>query len=118
MANWRDCRRSARKIVSKAVSKTGDLSDTASLYFKLARTEAFLADVYEQYGRVAYQKYKTGADVDHKLKILAEKIDIVRAEIYSINSAIKKKKMAREFEEKNAIETEKAVHKSEMNVDN
>ena len=117
MANWKDCRRSARKFVSKAVSKTGDLTDTASLYFKLARIEANLADVYEQYGRVAYQKYKTGADVDHKMKILAEKIDIVRAEIYAINSAIKKKKMERAFEEKNAIETEKAVHKAEMECD-
>ena len=117
MANWKDCRRSARKFVSKAVSKTGDITDTASLYFKLARTEALLADVYEQYGRVAYQKYKTGANVDHKMKILAEKIDIVRAEIYSINSAIKKKKAVREFEENNAIETEKAVHKAEMHVE-
>ena len=98
MSKWREIRRGAKRIASKAMSKTADLSDTASLHVKLARKEAFLADLYEQFGRIAYQKFKTGADVDYKLGILTEKIDIIRAEIYKLNKAIEDKKIARELE--------------------
>ena len=109
MANWNEIRRGVRKVASKAVSKTGDLTDTASLHVKLAKKEANLADLYEHFGRVAYQKIKTGADVDHKIKVLIEKIDIVRAEIYSINKAIEDKKGAKEEARIAAKEVEEAV---------
>ena len=114
MSTWREFRRSVRKVASKAVSKTGDLTDTASLRVKLARKEALLADIYEQFGRVAYQKIKTGADVDRKIKILIEKIDVIRAEIYDINRLINEKKIAREEEENEARETEAAITKVEI----
>ncbi len=113
MSTWRELRRSVKKVASKAVSKTGDLSDTASLHVKLARKEALLADIYEQFGRVAYQKIKTGADVDHKLKVLTEKIDVVRAEIYAINRSIEAKKLAREENITCAREAEIAVERAE-----
>jgi len=113
MSKWREVRRAVKKAASKAVSKTGDLSDTASLHVKLARKEAFLADLYEQFGRVAYQKIKTGADVDRKVKVLIEKIDIVRAEIHAINRSINAKKLAKEEEIANAREAEIAVEKAE-----
>lgn len=113
MSKWRELRREIRKVASKAVSKTGDLTDTASLRVKLARKEALLADIYEQFGRVAYQKIKTGADVDKKIKILIEKIDVIRAEIYDINRLINEKKIAREEEENEAREVEEAVSSAE-----
>lgn len=119
MSKWKEIRRGVRKVASKAVSKTGDLSDTASLHIKLARKEAFLADLYEQFGRIAYQKIKAGSDVDHKIKVLIEKIDVIRAEIYSINQAIEEKKIAREMERSDAKEAEEAVEKAEQeaNID-
>ena len=61
MSKWKEISRGAKKMASKAISKTGDLSDTASLKLKLKRKQAFLADLYEQFGRIAYQKMKTGA---------------------------------------------------------
>lgn len=109
MSTWRDIRRTVKKVASKAVSKTGDLSDTASLHVKLAKKEAFLADLYEQFGRVAYLKIKTGADVDRKVKVLIEKIDIVRAEIHAINRSIEAKKLAKEEAIANARDAEIAV---------
>ena len=109
MSKWREIRRGMKKVASKAISKTGDLSDTASLHVKLARKEAFLADLYEQFGRLAYQKHKTGANVDYKITILVEKIDIVRSEIYKINKAIEDKKIARDEEKKIAIAVENSV---------
>ncbi len=109
MSKWREIRRGMKKMASKAISKTGDLSDTASLHVKLARKEAFLADLYEQFGRLAYQKQKTGANVDNKLTILIEKIDIVRSEIYKINKAMEDKKIAREEEKNITVAVENAV---------
>lgn len=113
MSTWRDIRRTVKKVASKAVSKTGDLSDTASLHVKLAKKEAFLADLYEQFGRVAYLKIKTGADVDHKVKVLIEKIDIVRAEIHALNRSINAKKLAKDEKITNAREAEIAVERAE-----
>lgn len=115
MSKWREIRRSIRKVASKAVSKTGDITDTASLHVKLARKEALLADFYEQFGRVMYQQIKTGAEVERKAKILLEKIDIVRAEIAAIKRAIEEKRIEREFEISNAIEVEEAVEAAEKN---
>ena len=111
MANWKEIRRSVKKVASKAVSKTGDLSDTASLHVRLARKEAFLEDLYEKFGRVAYQKIKTGADVDRKLKVLIEKIDIVRSEIHAINRTLNGKKLAQQEEIGNAREAEIAFER-------
>ena len=113
MSTLNDFGRNFKRVASKAVSKTGDLTDTASLHVKLARKEADLATLYEQFGRVAYQKVKAGSSADHKMKILIEKIDIVRSEIYAIKRTIKQKRSDLEFEVFNAIETEKAVERAE-----
>ena len=118
MTKWREIRRSIRKVASKAVSKTGDITDTASLHVKLARKEALLADLYEQFGRVQYQVVKTGTSLEHKTKVLIEKIDIVRAEIIAINDAIAAKRIARETEIATAREVEKAVEKAEHEAKN
>ena len=113
MSKWREIRRGIRKAASKAVSKTGDITDTASLHVKLARKEALLADLYEQFGRVQYQVVKTGNPLEHKTKVLLEKIDVVRAEIIAINDAITAKRIARETEIETAREVEEAVEKAE-----
>ncbi|MBQ9979397.1 MAG: hypothetical protein IJP20_06425 [Clostridia bacterium] len=109
MSKWKEISRGAKKMASKAISKTGDLSDTASLKLKLKRKQAFLADLYEQFGRIAYQKMKTGAEVDYKLNILIEKIDIVRSEIYKINKALNDKELAHKFEKETEEEVERSV---------
>lgn len=106
--------RGVRRMAGKAVIKTGDITDTASLHVKLVRKQASLADLYEQYGRVAYQKEKTGCNVDRKMRILMEKIDVVRAEIYSLKKAIEDKKILREIELHNAEDVENALHKAEL----
>ena len=113
MSTLNDLGSNIKRVASKAVSKTGDLTDTASLHLKLARKEADLATLYEQFGRVAYQKVQAGSSADHKMKILIEKIDIVRSEIYAIKRTIKQKRTDLEFEAFNAIETEKAVLRAE-----
>ena len=117
MANWKDIRKSVRKAASKAVSKTGDLSDTASLHVRLARKEALLEDLYEKFGRVAYQKIKTGANVDHQIKVLIEKIDIVRSEIHAINRSLNAKKLAKQEEIGSARDAEIAFEKRSAQAD-
>ena len=58
MSTWNNIQHKIKKVAIKAVSKTGDLTDTASLHVKLARKEANLGNLYEQFGRVAYQMPK------------------------------------------------------------
>jgi hypothetical protein len=116
MSNLREIRRSFQRVAGKAITKTGDITDTASIHVKLVAKQAGLADLYEQYGRVAYQKAKTGANVDHKMKILMEKIDVVRAEIYSLKKAIDDKKVLKQIELQNATKVEAEIHKIELNA--
>lgn len=118
MATWKDIRRTVKKAATKAVVKTGELSDTASLHVKIAKKEASLDELYEQFGRVAYQKIKTNADVDHKIKVLIEKIDIVRAEIHTLKRSIEAKKIAKEEGFDNAREAEIAFEASKKNSHN
>ena len=118
MSTWNNIQHKIKKVAIKAVSKTGDLTDTASLHVKLACKEANLGNLYEQFGRVAYQKIKTGANVDSKIKVLIEKIDVVRAEIYAINRSIEAKKLAKEEEISNARDAEIAVEKAERMAGN
>ena len=114
MSSLKDFRRSFQRAAGRAITRTGDITDTASIHVKLVSKQAGLADLYEQYGRVAYQKAKTGANVDHKMKILMEKIDVVRAEIYSLKKAIEDKKVLREIELQNATKVEAEIHKAEL----
>ena len=113
MSTFGDIGHGVKRVATKAIVKTADFADTTSLQIKLARKEASLSDLYEQFGRVAYQKVKAGSSADHKMKILIEKIDIVRSEIHSLKRTIKQKKADWEFEKFNAIETEKAVERAE-----
>lgn len=109
MSTWKDVRRTVKRVASKAVAKTGEFTDTASLHVKLAKKEDFLADLYEEFGRLAYKKIKVNADVDHKMKILIDKIDIIRAEIHAIKRSIDAKKLAKEEDITNARDAEIAV---------
>ena len=118
MSNLGEFSRGLRRVAGKAVIKTGDVTDTASIHFKLVRKQASLAELYEQYGRVAYQKAKTGSNVDRKMKILMEKIDVVRAEIYSLKKILEDKRIMRDIELHNADEVEKAVHSAEIKAQN
>lgn len=113
MANWREIRRNLKRSASKAVSKAGDISDNASLRVKLAQKEAALSELYEQLGRVAYQKIKTGTMENEKAQVLIQKIDIVRAEVYTIKSAFKEKQDKREAEKQAAEEIERTIKASE-----
>lgn len=113
MANWREIRRNIKRSASKAVSRAGELSDNASLRVKLAQKEATLSELYEKLGRVAYQKIKTGETETEKAKVLIEKIDIVRAEIYTIKSAFKEKEIRKEEDREAAEKIEQAVKASE-----
>lgn len=113
MANWREIRRTVKRGTGKAISRVGDVSDNASLRLKLVKKEAALSELYEQLGRIAYQKAKTNEDVSEKAEVLIEKIDIIRAEVYSIKAAFKEKQERREAEIAEAEEIEKAVKHQE-----
>ena len=59
MANWSTVRTSVSRAASKAIHKTGEVADTASLYVKLKAAEAKLDGYYTALGKLTYrQLYK------------------------------------------------------------
>ncbi len=106
MADWKEIRTSAKKTAGKAIKKTGELADMASMHIRLKALEAKRDAQYKQLGKLTYRQMKTGeslvgqiAPVIEKLDELREKIKALVAEIEAEKAARKAKKAAQEDDE-------------------
>ena len=95
MATWQEFCDSVTKLTNKAIVKTGELADSASLHLKLAQKEATLAELYEQFGKLTYKQIKQGDSTEEKATELIEKLDALCAEISAIKAEIQAKKDAK-----------------------
>ena len=59
MSKWDDFKKSVGVIADKTVSKTRELTDTASLKIKIASKEADRDTEYKKLGRLTYEKLQT-----------------------------------------------------------
>ena len=105
MATWQEFCDSVTKITNKAIAKTSDLADSASMRIKLTQKEAVLAEVYEQFGKLTYKQIKSGEKNEEKAAELIEKIDALCVEIASIKADIQAKKDAKDAEKEEAENT-------------
>ena len=58
MSKWNDFCTTVGKYANRAVKKTEELADTASLHIKLKGVDVKLCEEYEKLGRLAYKKLK------------------------------------------------------------
>lgn len=58
MSKWSDFCTTVGKYANRAVKKTEELADTASVHIKLKNLEVKLCEEYEKLGRLAYKKLK------------------------------------------------------------
>ena len=58
MSKWNDFCTTVGKYANRAVKKTEELADTASVHIKLKNLDVKLCEEYEKLGRLAYKKLK------------------------------------------------------------
>ena len=96
MSKWDDFKKSVGIIADKTVSKTRELTDTASLKIKIATKEADRDAEYKTLGKLTYAKLKKlnipdAESVTERISESIEKINTLNAEI----SALKAEEKAR-----------------------
>lgn len=74
MANWNTVRTNVGRVASKAMHKTEEVADTASLYVKLKATEAKLDGYYTALGRLTYKQLESGESQAEKIAPVVENI--------------------------------------------
>ena len=108
MSVWNDLKKSVGAIADKTVTKTREITDTASLKLKIASKEADRDTEYKKLGKLTYLKLKNDApenseSLTREISDTIEKLDGISAELL----ALKKEEEARRAA-KDSERTEKA----------
>ena len=75
MADWNSVREGAARAANKAIRKTGEVADIASIYVKIKMAEAKLEGYYTSLGKLTYKQLKTGESQAEKIKLLQAKLE-------------------------------------------
>ena len=81
MANWKQVRYGVGRATGKAIQKTGEIADMASLYLKLKNLNLQLNERYETLGKLTYKQLKTEASQAEKIAQIIEDIDQLREQV-------------------------------------
>ena len=106
MSKWDEIKKSFEKLADKTVTKTRELTDTASLKIKIANKEAERDLEYKNLGRLAYAKLRQSEITDNddltaKISASMEKLDKIHDELNKLKSEDKARREAREAEKQN-----------------
>jgi len=103
MSKWDDFKKSLGNFADKTVTKTRELTDTASLKIKIANKEADRDIEYKRLGKLTYAKLK--ASDSHSTKELTvkisesiEKLDKIISELDALKNEDDGRKAAKESE--------------------
>ena len=88
MADWNTVRTTIGQAASKAVHKTGEVADTASLYVKIKAAEAKLDGYYTALGKLTYKQLKSGESQAEKIAPVLEGIDELQEKIRTLRNKI------------------------------
>ena len=103
MSKWDDFKKSVGIIADRTVSKTRELTDTASLKIKIATKEADRDTEYKVLGKLTYAKLKKlslneSEPITERISETIERIDALNAEINSLKAEEKARRAAKEAE--------------------
>ena len=101
MADWNSVRSGATRVANKAIRKTGEVADIASIYVKIKMAEAKLEGYYTTLGKYTYKQLKTGESQAEKIKPIVDGIDATREKIKLLRAKLEEEKQ-RKKEEKAA----------------
>ena len=100
MANWNEIRSDVKVAANKAIKKTGELADTASIHLKIKMAEVRLSAAYEKLGKLTYKQLKLGDSQAESISETMATIDTLRADIKTLKIRLE------EMREANKSETE------------
>lgn len=114
---WSSVRTSVGRIAGKAIHKTGEVADTASLYVKLKAAEAKLDGYYTALGRLTFKQLESGESQAEKIAPVVEHIRASQKKIRELRRQIELDKAKRKTKTEIIIETSVANAKSEEESD-
>ena len=114
MADWKEIRTNAKKTANKAIKKTGEIADVASMHIRLKALEAKRDAQYKQLGKLTYRQMKTGESLVGQIAPVIEKLDELRDKIKALVAEIEAEKATRKA--KKAEKAEKSEEPTEEPV--
>ena len=90
MASWNELREDVSSLANKAIKKTEELADSASLRIKVKVTETKLKGAYEKLGRLTYKQLRSGISQAEKISEAIATIDSLRDELTSYKVRLEK----------------------------
>lgn len=102
MSKWDDFKKSLGNFADKTVTKTRELTDTASLKIKIANKEADRDIEYKKLGKLTYAKLKApdshSEELTVKISESIEKLDKIISELDALKNEDDGRKAAKESE--------------------
>ena len=112
MANWSEIRESVGRAANRALRKTEELADTASMHLKLKNLESKRESKYASLGKLTYRQLKTEETFTEEIAKLIEELDEIREKIRVVKDEIEAAKKAKEAE-KAQKKAEEAAERAE-----
>ena len=120
MSMWNDIKKSVGAIADKTVTKTREITDTASLKLKIASKEADRDTEYKKLGKLTYFKLKNDApesseSLTREISETIEKLDCISAELLAMKNEEEARRAAKDSEkaEKSEKNTNKEAGKND-----
>ena len=104
MAKWDDIYQTVESTAYKAIKKTGEIADTASVHIKLKTISAKLNLKYVELGKLTYKQIKTEKSLAAEISGIISGIDSLRADAKALREKLEKAK-----EELNGVTLESLV---------
>ena len=98
MADWNNVRNGVGRAANKAIKKTGEVADVATIYVKIKMLEAKLDGYYTTLGKLTYKQLKTGESQAEKIKPIVDGIDVARDKVQALRVRLEDEKQRRKDE--------------------
>ena len=123
MPNWEKIKKNLGNIADKTVTKTKELTDTASLKIKIASKESDRDLAYKKLGKLAYVKLKQldgydSEEITAKISGILEELDAILADLAALKAEEEARKQEKQAE-KEAKKQEKPKEETneELNME-
>ncbi len=96
MAKWDEIYQTVESTAYKAIRKTGEIADTASVHIKLKAISAKLNLKYAELGKLTYKQIKTEKTLAAEITGIISEIDSLRADAKALRDKLEKAKEERQ----------------------
>lgn len=96
MADWKKIKSTVGRTANKAVEKTEEIADMASMHIKLKALEAKRKEQYAQLGKLTYRQIKSGESQAEKIAPVIEELDALGEKLKEVIAEIEAAKKQRE----------------------